>query len=124
MSQLRARAHRLFAGLGAAALLIVAACSSDGPTGTVPADEVRVSNNSFSPATRTVATGTTVTFRWSASAATHNVTFSDGPASANQSSGTFQRTFNAVGAFPYQCTIHAGMTGTITVQAAMVMASR
>jgi len=115
MTQSRTRAHRLFRSLGAAALVLATACSGDGPTGPVPADEVRVSNNSFSPATRSVATGTTLTFRWSASAATHNVTFNDGPASANQSSGTFQRTFNTAGSFPYQCTLHSGMTGTITV---------
>lgn len=99
-----------------AAVLLVSACGSDSPTEPVPANEVRVQNNSFSPASRTVAAGTTVTFRWSASANTHNVTFNDGPASADQSSGTFTRTFAAAGSFPYQCTIHSGMNGTITVQ--------
>jgi plastocyanin len=124
MSQRQSRPHRLIRALGAAALLVVTACSGDGPTSPVPADEVRVSNNRFTPANRTVTIGMPLTFRWASGSATHNVTFNDGPASPNQSSGTFQRTFNTVGAFPYQCTLHAGMTGTITVQPVMAMASR
>jgi len=97
-------------------LAAAAACSGDGPTGNIPADEVRVRDNSFSPATRTVAAGTTVTFRWTGSAQ-HNVTFDDGPASANQASGTYQRTFPNAGDYPYECTIHgASMSGTIVVQ--------
>ena len=64
----------------AVAVLAVSCGGDGGPTEPVPANEVRVQNNSFSPASRTVAAGTTVTFRWSASANTHNVTFSDGPA--------------------------------------------
>lgn len=107
---------RLVRGLGFAAIVLVAACGSDGPTEPVPANEVRVQNNSFSPSNRTVAAGTTVTFRWSASANTHNVTFTGGPASPNQSSGTFARMFASAGSFPYECTLHAGMDGTITVQ--------
>lgn len=112
---LAALRRRLVRGIGLAALALTASCSSDEATGPVPADEVSVRNNSFSPATRAVAVGTTVTFRWSPSANTHNVTFADGPTSPDQSSGTYTRTFAAAGNFPYQCSLHAGMTGTITV---------
>jgi plastocyanin len=64
-----------------------------------------------------VATGTTVTFTWNSGATQHNVTFDDGPASANQASGTYQRTFGTAGSFPYECTIHgSAMSGTITVE--------
>ncbi len=118
--------HRTTAGraMRAAALaafvLATASCDgygSGGTTGPVPADEVSVRNNTFSPGNRTVAAGTTVTFRWANGAAMHNVTFDDGPASANQSTGTYTRTFNNAGSFPYHCTIHgAGMSGTVTVQ--------
>lgn len=124
MPQSRTRAHRLFRSLGAAALVLATACSGDGPTGPVPADEVRVSNNRFTPANRTVSIGAPLTFRWASGSATHNVTFNDGPASANQSSGTFERTFALAGSYPYQCTLHSGMTGTITVQAPAIAAAR
>lgn len=102
---------------GAVVLTIAAAACSGDPSGpAVPSNEVRVQNNSFSPAARTVAAGTTLTWRWAAGSAVHNVTFNDGPASPNQSSGTFARTFANAGVFAYQCTIHAGMNGTVTVQ--------
>ena len=108
------RATRLLAA--AALILAAASCGGDSTGPGVPADEVSVRNNSFSPSSRTVSSGTTVTFRWVAGSVTHNVTFDDGPASANQSSGTYQRTFGAAGNFPYHCTIHgAGMSGTIHV---------
>ena len=103
--------------LGVALLVLVAACSGDGPSSPVPANEVRVSNNTFSPATRTIAVGTTLTWRWASGSSTHNVTFSGGPASPDQASGTFARLFSAAGAFAYQCTIHGGsMSGSVTVR--------
>lgn len=116
MSTIRPRALRPIRALGAALLCAAAACGGDGPTSPVPAGEVRVSNNQFTPANRTVTLGSTVTFRWASGSATHNVTFNDGPASPNQSSGTYERLFNLAGSYPYQCTLHNGMTGTITVQ--------
>lgn len=116
MSTIRLRDLRPFRVLGAALLCAAAACGGDGPTSAVPADEVRVSNNQFTPANRTVMLGSTVTFRWASGSVTHNVTFNDGPASPNRSSGTYARQFDLAGSYPYQCTLHTGMTGTITVQ--------
>ena len=114
------RRARVAAALVAVAVILAAGCDgygSNGPGNNIPDDEVRVSNNQFTPSSRTVAAGTMVTFRWVSGSVTHNVTFDDGPASASQSSGTYQRTFANAGAFPYHCTIHgAGMSGTITVQ--------
>lgn len=76
---------------------------------------VSVQDNSFSPATRTVAVGGDVTWTWSGSN-THNVTFSAGPNSVSQAAGTFVRNFPTAGSFGYLCTIHgASMSGTITV---------
>jgi plastocyanin len=73
--------------------------------------------NSFSPATVSIARTGTVT--WSnESAVLHNVTFNVAGAPANipnmgaESTG---RTFPDPGTFPYQCTNHAGMNGTVTV---------
>lgn len=100
---------------------IAGACGDgnlEGPPagGAAATNEVRVSNNFFDPASRTVPVGTVFTWRWSAGSVLHNVTFNDGPASATQSSGTYQRTFSAAGSYPYLCTIHgAAMSGTVTV---------
>jgi plastocyanin len=79
--------------------------------------------SAFSPITLTVAAGGTVNWRNDAGQV-HNVTFADpalalavgGGAQGNipdHSSGTNSRRFNAGTGF--QCTIHAGMTGTVVV---------
>ena len=111
------RALTSAARLGVALLVLASACSGDGPSSPVPANEVRVSNNAFAPAARTIAVGTTLTWRWVSGSATHNVTFTAGSSSPDQSSGTFARLFSTAGTFTYLCTIHgAGMSGSVTVQ--------
>jgi plastocyanin len=107
-----------------AALLAVAACSDDngdggqGPDET-PDGDVLVGNNFFDPSELEVAPGATVVWVWSSGGVTHNVTFDDGEASDNLSSGTYERTFATAGSFPYHCTIHgsptSGMRGVVTV---------
>ena len=79
-------------------------------------DKVTVGNNVFSPADIQVSPGTTVTWTWAQDASDHNVTFNDGTGSGNKSSGTFTRTFSSGGTFPYSCTLHPGMSGTVTVK--------
>jgi plastocyanin len=72
----------------------------------------------FSPADKSVAAGTAVT--WKFAAVAHTVHFDDvsgrptniANAVANQS---VSRTFGQVGVFPYQCTIHPGMEGIVRV---------
>ena len=92
-----------------------------------PADGISVNNNSFSPATKAVAVGTTVRWAWNScsgdpyggaqSCVSHSVTFDDGTGSATQDQGTFSRTFNAAGTYNYHCSSHgAAMAGSITVQ--------
>lgn len=76
---------------------------------------VTVRDNSFNPSSVRLAAGGTVTWTFSG-ALGHNVTFSSGSSSSTQSSGTFQRAFPAAGSFNYRCTIHAGMSGTVTVE--------
>ncbi len=112
----RPRAVRPLLGIALTGLLL-ASCA-EAPTGPEPgANEVRVGNNFFTPSTRTVAAGTTVTWTWNSGANDHNVVFTDGPASAIQSSGTFTRTFDDAGTFPYQCTVHGpSMSGTVVVE--------
>jgi plastocyanin len=87
-----------------------------------------VTNDAFSPGTKTVAVGTTVKWAWNTCSSdpyygtgqtctSHSVTFDDGTTSPTQDQGTFERTFSAAGTYNYHCVIHgAAMTGTITVQ--------
>lgn len=89
-----------------------------GTSGTPAANTVVASAASvFSPASLTVAAGTAVTFTFEG--VTHNVTFdnvSGAPASIDNSYSTsVTRAFATKGTFPYQCTIHSGMQGTVTV---------
>jgi plastocyanin len=108
-------------GLTTIALL---GCGSDSPTDTQdpPDDEatVLVRNNNFTPTPISVAVNETVTFQWNSAGTVHNVTFDDGPASPDQGSGSFPRTFPTAGTFPYVCTIHEaeGMAGVVNVTAA------
>ena len=73
--------------------------------------------NAFSPDQTDIKAGGTVTYTWAGGP--HNVTFSSPPApvanSGDRTSGTFQVTFAQAGTYNYQCTIHAGMKGTVTV---------
>jgi plastocyanin len=107
-----------------AALVAAAACSDDngdggqGPDET-PEGDIQVRNNLFDPAEFQAAPGATVVWAWASGGVTHNVTFADGEASDNLSSGTYQRTFAAAGTFPYHCTFHgtptSGMRGVVTI---------
>ncbi len=112
---------RLFTCL--AALTIISACSSDGSTvSSEPPDPVQdatvtLRSSSFSPNHVAVFAGGSVTWN-NTSGETHNVTFSSGgsPANiANHSSGSNSRDFTTAGTFNYQCTLHAGMNGRVTV---------
>lgn len=71
---------------------------------------------------KTVNSGDTVMWMWT-SPHPHNVTSNNGSVETFASATltgvgqTYSKVFNVVGANPYRCTIHSGMTGTITVQA-------
>lgn len=105
----------------AAAALIGCSSTPSGPNGDDPPGPtaaVNVQDNRFTPATARVTPGGTVTWTWSGSAQ-HNVRFDDGQSSSTQTSGTYARTFQTVGEYPYHCTIHGtGMSGTVRVVAA------
>lgn len=72
---------------------------------------------SFSPASVDIQSGGTVT--WSFGSIAHNVNFNaqtGAPAAIpTTSNASVARTFNTAGSFPYECTIHAGMTATVVV---------
>lgn len=79
---------------------------------------VVTSSSAFNPAEVSLLKGGTVT--WSIGAVAHNVIFgkADGaPADIATTSNTqVSRTFGTAGTFPYECTLHAGMSGTVRVQ--------
>ena len=60
--------------------------------------------------------GQKITFVWKEKTA-HNIKFKDGgPASKIVSKGTFVVKFDKPGTYKFTCTIHAGMTGQVTVK--------
>ena len=127
------------------AVIIAAGCGGgggDGPTannnnggGAPPPpppctpNSIVVTTNAFTPTDLTVTKGATVKWTWDSCSGggtyggtetciSHNVVFDDAATgSGDQSGGTFSRTFNAVGTFPYHCAIHgAAMSGKVVVQ--------
>ena len=114
------------------AIGFAAACGSSGsggggPSGPDPApNAVEITAAAvdgqprFSPSNTEVAVGGTVTWRMPAAApVSHNVTSNTNAWTASldlSAAQTFQVTFAQAGEFPYRCTIHEGMTGTIEVR--------
>ena len=88
------------------------------PTNTTPNSVNATTSNAFDPAALSVSKGTSVTFTFLA--VTHNVTFdavNGAPSNIpNTSAASLARTFSTAGTFSYQCTLHSGMRGTVTVQ--------
>ena len=79
---------------------------------------VAVGNNFFDPVAIQVLPGAMVTWTWSSNV-THNVTFADNAItdSGNQAGGNYVTAMPmTVGMYDYQCTIHPGMIGSVTVQ--------
>ncbi|MEO8909836.1 MAG: plastocyanin/azurin family copper-binding protein [Gemmatimonadaceae bacterium] len=133
--------RRISGLLGALALAMgVAACGGGGGSvtgtggggggggGTCPAGTFCMAARSFLPTSRTVAVGSTVTWQ-NSSGIGHTVVWDDATgrtaAAAGDGTGdmlsfdtgtTHTRVFNTAGTFGFHCTIHAGMTGTLTVQ--------
>ncbi|MFN2637390.1 MAG: hypothetical protein ABR585_10215, partial [Gemmatimonadaceae bacterium] len=88
-----------------------------GPTVPPTDNGVLVVNNSFSPASRSVTAGTTITWTWATcsggdgytgqTCVSHDIVFDDGVTSGTKDSGTFQRTFATKGqTYNYHCSIH------------------
>lgn len=89
-----------------------------GPPGAPPqAITVRMQGTAFVERIDTVAVGGTVTWRNDDPVA-HNTTSDDDLWSSGtmQNGDSFKHTFDEAGSFPYSCTLHAGMTGTIVVR--------
>jgi len=88
------------------------------PPDNPPPNTVIIGNFAFSPSNITVAVGDTVTWRNDDSIG-HTVTSTTGSelGSALLSRGqTYRHVFHAAGSYSYHCTVHPGMTGSVTVQ--------
>lgn len=86
----------------------------------VPAATVDAgATNSFTPQQVDLSVGGTVTWHFNGPN-DHNVTFASTAAGTPSNIGAtsnadVSRTFTTAGTFPYQCTLHAGMSGTVIV---------
>jgi plastocyanin len=129
------RYRRLAFGISAVAVGLISACGNGPPStgsggpavvdgtsgaklGTADVKIEANDNPAFSPTSITAKVGQIV--QWTnVGSDTHNITFSGDAASVSdvsfQSGNVWQVKFSKAGTYPYQCTIHSGMTGTITV---------
>ena len=101
-----------------AALLLSAASSySSTKTPQPPTAEVKVDNFSFGPATLTVAVGTTVTWT-NRDDIPHTIVSTDKTFKSKvlDTDEKFSFTFDKAGTYPYFCSIHPKMTGSVVVQ--------
>jgi plastocyanin len=101
-----------------AALLLSAGSPGSSANTAEPASaEVKVDNFSFGPATLTVAVGTTVTWT-NRDDIPHTVVSTDKVFKSKvlDTDEKFSFTFSKAGTYPYFCSIHPKMTGSVVVQ--------
>ena len=85
------------------------------PADPEPGDAVvRLVGLDFDPATIQVPAGTRVRWQWTDSVV-HNVVSKDFASSRELDGGAHAVRFEQPGTFPYRCTLHAGMNGTVVV---------
>jgi plastocyanin len=112
--------------LGALMLIQFAGCGNDSvqpynnnapPPPSAPPNTVSIANMSFAPGTLTVTRGTTVTWKNNDNIA-HTSTSNSGvwDTGSIPPGGSTTTTFTTSGTFPYHCTVHPMMTGSIVVQ--------
>ena len=112
--------------LSAFALSAFACGSSNSPTNPTPTSGTPVSivagastmtTTAYAPNPIVVSVGGTVTWMNNDNTA-HTSTATGGAFDSGTIApgGSFSKTFTSAGSFPYHCTIHPGMVGTVTVQ--------
>jgi plastocyanin len=115
----------------APALFLGQGCSSEDSSSTAPvtnppppgsgtgvSESVTIDNFAFTPASLTINVGTTVVWTNNQNVG-HTVTSDTGDELESgllQQGRSFSHTFNTAGVFPYHCTPHPDMKGTVTVQ--------
>jgi plastocyanin len=101
---------------GMAGMQMPSPSTSNATSTPVATDAVSIKNFAFSPASITVAVGSTVV--WTNNDGTqHDVTFDGGhiASSVLNPNDTFSRTFPQAGTYHYICSIHPFMHGTVIV---------
>ncbi len=112
-----------------AGLFVALGCGSDGNPASSSGDNTNppsdtftgtivISGSSFSPSTVTVSVGTTVTWR-NDDVIVHTVTSDTGTELASSLLGqgdTYSHRFTTAGTYPYHCTQHPVMRGTVIVE--------
>ena len=96
-------------------VIAVSGCTTSQNQTSAP-NTVNIQNMAFNPSSLTVPVGTTV--KWvNMDSTTHTVTSDTGVFnSGNLNNGqSFSYTFNQAGTFPYHCSIHTNIHGTIVV---------
>jgi plastocyanin len=90
-----------------------AACEKSAAGGEV---DVSIEGFAFNPADITATVGQTITFT-NGDSAPHTATLDDGSCTTpNIANGASEGlTFNAAGTYPFHCTVHPDMKGTITI---------
>ena len=102
----------------AVAVLPVQKARGSNPSSAGPIVEVKIDNFSFSPATLTVAAGTTI--KWTNRDDIPHTVVSEDKSSfkskALDSDESFSFTFTTPGTYPYFCSVHPKMTAKVIVQ--------
>ncbi len=112
--------RRVWPLLGAGCLAVVlVSCSSDSSSNAAPPPPkslvVDAKNMEFKPETASARVGQTVAWRFVDRGIAHDVK-GQGFQSPTQSKGSYTHTFTAPGTYPYVCTLHPGMEGTVVVR--------
>ncbi len=76
---------------------------------------IEVRDNSFAPGAAEVAVGEIVTWDFATASVPHDVVFDDEHGSEILREGTWSTSFDEPGTYAYECTLHRGMTGEVTV---------
>ena len=90
--------------------------TSTASTSTASQNPIAIQNYAFSPSTLTIQKGANVT--WKNDDSVQHTVVSDSPAFSSpllNTGDTYTFQFNSTGTYPYHCSIHTYMKGTITV---------
>jgi outer membrane protein OmpA-like peptidoglycan-associated protein len=93
----------------------VPAADAAAPAAAGSGSTVTIENFAFAPASITVPVGTTVVWT-NQDGSNHFVKFVDAASERMKKGATYSRTFTAPGTYPYECSIHPSMTGTVVVE--------